>query len=67
VSQQVGLPPQIGVAALAEPTDGEVPVDAHAPHLVDADSASERFDTGDVVTPLIEGLPSHGLHLRGRS
>ena len=62
VSQQVGLPREVGVAALAEPSDGEAPVDAHAPHLVDADSAGERFDTGDVVTPLIECLPSHGSY-----
>jgi hypothetical protein len=60
VSQQVGLPQEVGVAAPAEPSDRELPVDAHAPHLVDANSASERFDTGDVVTPLIECLPSHG-------
>jgi len=59
VSQQLGLPREVGVAAVAEPTDGELPVDPHAPHLVDANSASERFDTGDVVTPLIECLPSH--------
>ncbi len=60
VSQQPGLPREVGVAAPAEPTDGELPIDAHAPHLVDANSASERFETGDVVTPLIECLPSHG-------
>jgi hypothetical protein len=60
VSQELGLPGEVGVAAVAEPTDGELPVDPHAPHLVDANSASERFDTGDVVTPLIECLPSHG-------
>jgi hypothetical protein len=60
VSQQPGLPREVGVAALPEPTDGDVPVDAHAPHLVDANSASERFDASDVVTPLIECLPSHG-------
>jgi hypothetical protein len=60
MSQQLGLPREVGVAALAEPTDGEAPVDAHAPHLVDANSASELFDASDVVTPLIEYLPSHG-------
>src|SRR5262249_23170448 len=59
VSQQLGLPRKVGVAALAEPTDGQVPVDAHAPHLVHANSASERFKPGDVVTPLIEYPPSH--------
>jgi hypothetical protein len=59
VSQQLGLPREVGVAAPAEPTDRELPVDAHAPHLVDANSAGERFDTGDVVAPLIECLPSH--------
>src|SRR5207249_4247941 len=61
VPQQVGLPREISVAALAETTDREVPVDAHAPHLVDASSASERFAANDVVTPLLECLPSHRL------
>ena len=63
VSQQLRFPRQVGVAAPiaapAEPTDGELPVDAHAPHLVDA-SGSERFDPSDVVAPSIECLPSHG-------
>jgi hypothetical protein len=67
VSQQVGLPGEISVAAPAETTDRAVPVDAHAPHLVDADAASERFAANDVVTPLPECLPSHQPHLRGRS
>jgi hypothetical protein len=67
VSQQVGLPREISVAALAETTDREVPVDAHAPHLVDANSASERFDANDVVTPLLECLTSHRPHLHGWS
>ena len=39
--------------------DGELPVDAHAPHLV-TDTGLEPFDASDVVTPLIECLPSHG-------
>jgi hypothetical protein len=60
MSQQLGLPRKVGVAAPTEPTDGELPVDAHAPHLVDANSARERFDTGDLVTPPIERLPTHG-------
>jgi len=57
--QQVGLPREIRFAASTETTDREVPVDAHAPHLVDASSASERFDANEVVTPLLERLPSH--------
>jgi hypothetical protein len=59
VSQQLGLPREVSVAAGAETTDREMPVDAHAPHLVDANSASERFDTSDVAAPLLECLPSH--------
>jgi hypothetical protein len=59
VSQQVGLPREIGVAATAETTDRKLPVDAHALHLIDSNSASERFDSSDVVTPLLECLPSH--------
>ena len=63
VPQQVRLPRQVGVAAPiatpAKPSDGELPVDAHTPHLVDA-SASQRFDPRDVVAPPIEYLPSHG-------
>jgi hypothetical protein len=34
MSHQVGLPGKISVTANAETTDGELPVDAHAPHLV---------------------------------
>jgi hypothetical protein len=59
VSQQLGLPREVGVAALAEPTDGEVPVDAHAPDRV-RDTGMAPFDASDVVTPLIERLPTHG-------
>ena len=59
VPQQLGLPREVGVAAPAEPTDGELPVDAHAPHFVDA-PVCERFDASGVVTPLSECLPSHG-------
>ena len=62
--QQIGLPREISVAAGAETTDRELPVDAHAPHLV-GDSASERFYPSDVVTPLLECLPSHGHILPG--
>jgi hypothetical protein len=64
MSQQAGLPCKISVAALAETTDREVPVDTHAPHPVDASSASEPFAANDVVTPLLECLPSHRPHLR---
>ena len=64
VPQQVSLPCEISVAALAETTDREVPVDAHAAHLVDASSASQRLAANDVVAPLLECLPSHRPHLR---
>jgi hypothetical protein len=59
VTQQLGLPREVGVAALPEPTDGEVPVDAHAPHLA-SDTGLEPLDASDVATTLIECLPSHG-------
>ena len=58
VLEELGLPREISVAPGTETTDREVPVDAHAPHVV-GDSASERFDASDVVTPLPECLPSH--------
>lgn len=64
MSQQAGLPGEISVAALAETTDREVAVDTHAPHPVDASSASEPFAANDVVTPLLKCLPSHRPHLR---
>ena len=51
--EELGLPREISVAPGTETTDREVPVDAHAPHVV-GDSASERFDASDVVTPLLE-------------
>ena len=65
VVEERGLPRQIYVASPAKTSHRELPVDAHAPDLVDANSASERFDTSDVVTPLLECLPSHQPHLRG--
>src|SRR5215469_3661518 len=64
VPQQVGLPCEISVAALTETTDRAVPIDAHAPHPVDANSASQLLAANDVVTPLLECLPSHRPHLR---
>ena len=48
-----------GVAALAEPTNREVPLDAHAPHVV-TETGLEPLDASGVVTPLLECLPSHG-------
>ena len=63
VLEELGLPREISVAPGTETTDREVPVDAHAPHVV-GHSASERFDASDVVTPLLECLPSHWPHLR---
>ena len=45
VVEQLGLPREISVAPRAETTDGEVPVDANAPHVV-GDSARERFERG---------------------
>src|SRR5262249_49162153 len=58
------LPREISVAPGTETSDGEVPVDAHAPHVV-GDSASEWFDASYVFTPLPECLPSHWRHFRG--
>ena len=64
VLEKIGLPPEISVAPGTETTDRTVPVHPHAPHVV-GDSASERFDASDVVTPLPECLPSHWPHLCG--
>src|SRR5258708_19421837 len=64
VLEELGLPREISVAPGTETTDREVPVDAHAPHVV-GDSASEWFDASYVFTPLPECLPSHCPHLRG--
>src|SRR5262249_6654237 len=58
VLEECGLPREISVAPGTETTDRQVPVDAHAPHVV-GDSASERCDARDVDTPLLECLPSH--------
>ncbi len=63
VLEEFGLPREISVAPGAQTTDREVPVDAHAPHVV-GDSASERFDASDVFPPLPECLPPHGRTLR---
>jgi hypothetical protein len=61
VLEELGLPREISVAPGTETTDREVFVDAHAPHVV-GDSASERFDASDLVTPLLECLPYHWPH-----
>ena len=63
VSQQLGLPREIGVAAGTETTHTATPVDLDAPHVV-GDSAGESFDARDVVAPLLECFPSHRPHLR---
>ena len=47
VLEELGLPREISVAPGTETTDREVPVDAHAPHVV-GDSASEWFDASYV-------------------
>jgi len=41
--EELGLPREISVAPGTEATDHDVPVDAHAPHVV-GHAASERFD-----------------------
>src|SRR4029453_9912195 len=63
VLEELGLPREISVAPGTETTDREVPVDAHAPHVI-GDSASEPFDASEVFTPPPERLPSHWPHLR---
>jgi len=64
VLEELGLPREISVSPGTETTDREVPVDAHAPHVV-GDSARERLDASDVFTPLPECLPSHRPHRTG--
>ena len=56
--EELGLPSEISVAPGTETTDGQLPVDAQAPHLV-GDSASEWRDASNVVNPLPECIPSH--------
>jgi hypothetical protein len=56
--EKPGLPSEVSVAPGTEATDGTVPVDAHAPHVV-GDSASKRFDANDVITPPVKCLPRH--------
>ena len=63
VLQERGLPREISVAPGTETSDREVPVDAHAPHVI-GDSASKRFHATDVFTPPPECLPSHWPHVR---
>jgi hypothetical protein len=64
VLEELGLPGEIGVASGPKATDSEAPVESHIPHVV-GDSASEGFDASDVVTPLLECLPSR-CHRRSR-
>jgi hypothetical protein len=56
--EELSLPREISVAPGAETTDREAPVDAHSPHVI-GHSTSERLDASDIVTPLLERLPSH--------
>jgi hypothetical protein len=56
--EELGLPGEISVAPGAEAANRKLPVESHAPDVV-GDSTSERFDTSDVVSPLLECLPSH--------
>src|SRR5205807_10249755 len=63
VLEELGLPREIRLTPGTETTDREVPVDTHAPHVI-GDSASERFDASDVLTPPPECLPPHWPHLR---
>jgi len=58
VLEEFGLPREIRVAAGAEPSDRDLTTDAYAPHVV-GDPASEPFDASDILTPLVECLPSH--------
>ena len=55
--EEPGFPREIGVAPGTETSDREVPVDAHAPHVV-GDAASEWFDANCLFIPLTECLPS---------
>src|SRR4029453_11616907 len=59
--EELGLPREISVAPGTETADRQVPVDAHAPHVV-GDSASEWFDASYVFTPMSESPPSHWRH-----
>jgi hypothetical protein len=63
VLQERCLPREIGVAPGTETTDREVPIDAHAPHLI-GDSPGERLNARHVFTPPPESIPSHWPHLR---
>jgi hypothetical protein len=65
VVKEIGLPREISIAPGTETTNREVPVDAHAPHVV-GDPASKRFDASDVVTPLPECFPPHWPQFTGR-
>src|SRR5512132_3838320 len=56
--EELGLPREIAVAPDTETGDSEVPVDAHSPYVV-CNSATERLNASDVITPLLECLPSH--------
>ena len=55
VLEELGLPREISVAPGTETTDREVPVDAHAPHVV-GDSASFL---GGPHSPSVPGEPGH--------
>src|SRR5262245_48180849 len=58
VLEKLGFPREISIASDTETSDREVPVDAHAPHVVGY-SARELFDASDILGPLFECFPSH--------
>ncbi len=64
VVHQVGLPREIRVAARPQTGDGEVPVDAHPPHVV-GDATGKWFDARDVSAPPARAPPIPPPHPRG--
>jgi hypothetical protein len=59
MSQQLGLPREVGVTARTKPAHRYSAVDPDAPDFV-TDTGPTPLDASDVVTPLIESLPAHG-------
>ncbi len=61
VLKEFSLPREIRITPIAETSDREASLNAHAPDVI-GDSASERFDANHIVTPLPERLPAYWRH-----
>jgi hypothetical protein len=57
ILEELGLPREISVTPGTEASNCKLPIDAYTPHVV-GDSSREPLDASDIVTPMLESLPT---------